>query len=47
MPRDLTGVRADHCCSYQELEKCAAYVREQLGMSAHEPVLCQNSGFLK
>lgn len=38
VPRDLTGVRADHRFSYRGLEKRAGCTREQLGLSPDEPI---------
>lgn len=38
MSRELSGVRADRRFSYRKLEKRAGRVREQLGMSPHQPI---------
>jgi hypothetical protein len=38
MRRELSGVRADRSYSYADLEKLAAYVRDQLKMSPHEAI---------
>ncbi len=38
MSKELVGVRADYPYSYRQLEKLAAYVRRQLGVSPHEAI---------
>lgn len=38
MTKPLCGVRADSARSYRNLEQVAAYVRQQLKLSPHEPV---------
>lgn len=38
MSRELTGVRSDHKYSYRNLEKMAAYVRQQLKICPHEAI---------